>query len=125
MSTSNPQPLVVAQFRNLIWQHLDTNMMSSAIFTAERLYAYDNKNPDSAFLLALCLFRNGQYKQAENLTKIFLRHVGCAYLYAQCALELGASMEAMAVSALEACKRLWVGNTGWSKWPCPEMLDNR
>lgn len=115
MSPAIPQPNIVAQFRSLIWQGLDTDTITTALFVAERLYAYDPKGADSVHLFALCLYRDGQYQAAENLTKGWLRHVGCAYIYAQCCLKLGGGKENEGVNALEGCKRQWGGSSAWSE----------
>lgn len=115
MSPAIPQPNIVAQFRSLIWQALDTDTITTALFVAERLYAYDPKGADSVHLFALCLYRDGQYQAAENLTKGWFRHVGCAYVYAQCCLKLGGGKENEGVNALEGCKRQWGGSSAWSE----------
>jgi tetratricopeptide (TPR) repeat protein len=114
--TSGTQAQTVAQFRALIWHSLDNGLLETALFTAERLVAFDIKNGDAVHLHALCLFRNGQYRQAEALTKRWIRHVGCAYIFAQCCLALGNKKEAAGIAALEECKRLWVPVTGWSEF---------
>jgi hypothetical protein len=114
-SPTSPQTHTVAQFRALIWHSLDNGLLDTALFTAERLLAYDHKSADAAHLFALCLFRDAQYRQAEALTKNWLRHVGCAYIYAQCCLKLGGGKENSGISALEGCKRSWSSNNGWSE----------
>ncbi|TGZ85418.1 TPR-like protein [Ascodesmis nigricans] len=115
MAPAGPQAQVVQQFRALIWEYLDNGLLDSALFTAERLHAYDSKNPDTVHLYALCMYRNNQYRQAEALTKGWQRHVGCAYVFAQCCLKLGGGRETLAISSLEACKRSWISITGWSQ----------
>lgn len=117
-SASPSQPLVVAQFRALIWHSLDNGLVDSALFTAERLHAYDPKSPDSVHLLGLCLLRDGQYQQAENLTKGWLRHIGCAYVYAQACLKIGGK-EMSGIKAIEDCKTKWVTNASWSEFVFP------
>lgn len=113
--TSQSQAQVVLQLRALIWHSLDNNLLESALFTAERLHAFDPKSADSVHLLALCLLRDAQFRQAEVLTKSWLRHVGCAYIYAQCCLKLGGGKENLGINALEGCKRLWAISPGWNQ----------
>ncbi|KAI5781213.1 hypothetical protein EDC01DRAFT_620031 [Geopyxis carbonaria] len=113
MSQTTPQ--VIASFRSYIWNSLDNGLYATALFTAERLHAYDPKGADSVHLYALCLWRDGQFQQAEALTKNWLRHVGCAYIYAQCCLKLGGGRENLGINALEGCKRLWSSNTSWNQ----------
>ncbi|RPB22237.1 TPR-like protein [Terfezia boudieri ATCC MYA-4762] len=115
MSPSIPQPHIITQYRNQIWHSLDNNLISTALFTAERLQAYDPKGVDSVHLLALCYFRDGQIKTAESLTRGWPKHVGCAYIYAQCCLELGGGRQKDGVAALEKCKGQWNGTSSWNK----------
>lgn len=117
-SPSAPQPQVVAQFRALIWHSLDNGLLDSALFTAERLHAYDPKSSDSVHLLGVCLVRDAQYQQAENLMKAWLRHVGCAYVYAQACLKLAGGRESSGINALEACKRHWNTSAVWGEFFC-------
>ncbi|KAA8893736.1 hypothetical protein FN846DRAFT_901190 [Sphaerosporella brunnea] len=114
-SAQSTHPQTVTQFRALIWHSLDNDLLETALFTSERLYAYDSKTPDSAHLYALCLLRNAQYRQAEALTKKWLKHVGCAYVYAQCCLKLGDTKLSDGVAALEGCKRSWGPSPGWNQ----------
>lgn len=116
MSSALPQLHIVTQLRSLIWHALDNDLLSSALFTAERLHAYDPKCADSVHLFALCLMRDGQCRAAEALTKGWLRHVGCAYIYAQCCLKHGGGRESQGITALEGCKRHWSGTRVWCKW---------
>jgi anaphase-promoting complex subunit 3 len=116
---THPHPQTIAQLRALIWHSLDNDLLETALFTSERLYAYDAKNADSAHIYALCLLRNAQYRQAEQLTKKWLKHVGCAYVYAQCCLKLDDGRQGDGVAALEGCKRSWVPSSGWSECFCP------
>lgn len=115
MPAPTSQAHTVAQFRALIWHSLDNGLTDTALFSAERLYAHDPKSPDSAHLLALCLYRDGQIRQAEVLAKAWSNHVGCAYIFAQCCLKMGVGKEVEGISALEECKKSWEKSTGWSK----------
>jgi len=115
MTPSTPQPHIIAHFRSLVWQSLDNDLLPTALFAAERLNAYDPKG-DSVHLLGLCLYRDGQYLAAESLTKGWVRHLGCAYIYAQCCLKLGDGRESQGINALEACRRFWNGTSTWSEF---------
>lgn len=115
MPASSSQTHAIVQFRALVWHSLDNGLLDTAIFTAERLVAFDPKSGDAVHLLALCLFRDRQFRQAEELTKNWLRHVGCAYIYAQCCLQLGGGRETFGINALEGCKRSWSSSTAWSE----------
>lgn len=116
MSPAIQQPHVIAQFRQLIWQALDTESLPTALFVAERLFAYDPKSADSAHIHAICLYRDGQYQAALHVTKNWLKYVGCAYVYAQCCLKLGGGKESEGISVLEGCRRQWTGTSSWSEF---------
>ncbi|KAH8153153.1 uncharacterized protein LAJ45_02740 [Morchella importuna] len=115
MSPAIQQPHVIAQFRQLIWQALDTESLPTALFVAERLLAYDPKSADSVHIHAVCLYRDGQYQAALHVAKNWSKHVGCAYVYAQCCLKLGGGKESEGVSVLEGCRRQWTGTSSWSQ----------
>ena len=66
-------------------------------------------------LLALCYFRDGQIKTAELLTRGWPKHVGCAYIYGQCCLELCGGRQKDGIAALEKCKAQWNGTSSWSE----------
>ncbi|KAI5787032.1 hypothetical protein DFH27DRAFT_226684 [Peziza echinospora] len=114
MSSPIPQPHIINQYRNQVWHSLDNHLIPTALFTAERLHAYDPKGGDSVHLLALCYFRDGQLKAAEALTRQWSRHVGCAYIFAQCSLELGGGRQKDGIIALEKCKSQWTGTSSWN-----------
>lgn len=116
MSTPVPQSHIITQYRNQIWHSLDNNLISTALFTAERLQAYDPRGGDSVHLLALCYFRDGQIKTAEYLTRGWSKHVGCAYINAQCCLELGGGKEKDGIVVLERCKNQWLETSSWSEF---------
>lgn len=107
------QPAVISQLRKIIWHSLDNHLLSNAIFMAERLVAYDSKNLDSTYLLALCFFRDGQIRPAEHLTEGVTRHVGCVYIYAQCCLKRKKFVEGS--EALERTRHLWTNTSHWSE----------
>ncbi|KAF8466698.1 hypothetical protein BDZ91DRAFT_772089 [Kalaharituber pfeilii] len=103
MSPPIPQPHVIAMYRNQIWYSLDNNLIATAL-------------GDSVHLLALCYFRDGQTKTAESLTRGWLKHIGCAYIFAQCCLELGNGRQKEGIAALEKCKSQWIGTSSWSEF---------
>ncbi|BFZ60330.1 anaphase-promoting complex subunit cdc27 [Saitoella coloradoensis] len=102
-----PQPHVVQLFREVIWHSLDNGLESNASFVAERLLAYDNKDPDAKHLLALSYLRSGKTQQAMAVTEN-VRHAGCAYIYAQCCLQVGKYSEG--IVALEDLGSQWVSS---------------
>jgi len=107
------QPAVISQLRKIIWHSLDNHLLSNAVFMAERLVAYDSKNLDSTYLLALCYFRDGKIRPAEHLTESATRHVGCVYIYAQCCLQRKRFVEGS--EALERTRHLWTNTSHWSE----------
>lgn len=66
---------------------LDNGFLDSAVFHAEQLHHTDTANHNSRFLYGLCCIRAGQIAKAHNLTQA-VRHLGCAYIYAQTCLSL-------------------------------------
>ncbi|KAK6341180.1 anaphase-promoting complex subunit cdc27 [Orbilia brochopaga] len=106
-------PAIQSQLRKVIWYSLDNNLVTNAIFSAERLVAFDSKDPDSTYLLALSLYRGNHVKHAESLTKGIKNHVGCAYIYAQCCLTLRKYRDGIA--ALEKCKNMWANESHWNQ----------
>ncbi|RPA78954.1 TPR-like protein [Ascobolus immersus RN42] len=101
------QQHIVRTLRNLVWYNLDNNLLPSAIFIAERLLAQDPKSPETYYLLALCYYRSKQLKSAEHTAYKCIRHLGCAYIFAQCCLELRNGKEQQGISVLEKCKSQW------------------
>ncbi|KAK6543956.1 anaphase-promoting complex subunit cdc27 [Orbilia ellipsospora] len=106
-------PAVNSQLRKVVWYSLDNNLIVNAIFTAERLVAFDPKDPENTYLLGLSLYRGNHVKHAESITKGVKGHVGCAYIYAQCCLALKKFREGIA--ALEKCKTLWATESHWNQ----------
>ncbi|KAK6517860.1 anaphase-promoting complex subunit cdc27 [Arthrobotrys conoides] len=106
-------PAVSSQLRKVVWYSLDNNLIPNAIFTAERLIAFDSKDPENTYLLALSLYRGNHVKHAESITKSVKGHLGCSYIYAQCCLLLKKYREGIA--ALEKCKSLWVSESHWNQ----------
>ncbi|KAG5519923.1 hypothetical protein PMAC_000200 [Pneumocystis sp. 'macacae'] len=95
---------IAQQFREIIWYSLDNGLISNASFIAERLYWYDTSNADAKHLFSLCLLRSGRYLTVLYMTE-GVKHVGCAYTYAQACLQLGKCKQGIA--ALEAVSSQW------------------
>ncbi|MCJ1374235.1 anaphase-promoting complex subunit cdc27 [Loxospora ochrophaea] len=114
MSPANPH--VATQLRQLIYYHLDANLLRNALFFASRLQANEPKSSEAAFLIALCHFRLGQFKAAYESSKIpgsKGTHLGCSYTFAQACLELQKYEDG--ISALDRSKGLWAARNGWNK----------
>ena len=97
-----------AQLRQVIWYNLDNNLLDNALFYAERLYAVDNRNPDSVHILALCHFRLGEFKAAYDTSRLAsfrAANVACSYIFAQSCLALGRCTDG--ITALERVRMLW------------------
>ena len=107
---------IASQLRQLIYYHLDNNLVRNALFLAGRLSAYEPRSPEAAYLLALCQFQSSQYKAAWDTTRLHAtrgHHLGCCYIYAQAALELGRFVEG--ITALERSKSLWQNRNTWNQ----------
>lgn len=108
--------IAASQLHQLIYYHVDNEMLDTANFLAGRLHALEPRNPDSAHLLALTYFRLRRFKAAYDFSQKYGaggRHLGCAYIFAQACLELGRNTEGCI--ALEKAKNLWVGRMNWKK----------
>ena len=111
-----PHQHVLSQLRQLIYYHLDCNLLRNALFFAGRLHAYEPRSPEAAYLLALCHLRMDQYKAAYDSCKILGSrgtHLGCAYVFAQACLALEKHGEG--VTALERSRALWSGKSNWNQ----------
>ncbi|KKK11898.1 hypothetical protein ARAM_003788 [Aspergillus rambellii] len=107
---------ISAQLRQLIYYHLDNNLIRNALFLAGRLHAYEPRASEASFLLALCYLQNGQVKAAWESSRNFGSrgtHLGCSYVYAQACLDLGKYIDG--INALERSKALWTSKTHWNK----------
>jgi anaphase-promoting complex subunit 3 len=107
---------IASQLRQLIYYHLDNNLVRNALFLAGRLSAYEPRSPEAAYLLALCQLQSGQYKAAWDSTRLHAtrgNHLGCCYVYAQASLELGRYVEG--ITALERSKSLWQNRNTWNQ----------
>ncbi|KAL2832849.1 protein bima [Aspergillus cavernicola] len=114
MSPSTPH--IASQLRQMIYYHLDNNLVRNALFLAGRLYAYEPRTSEASYLLALCYLQNGQVKAAWETSRNFgLRgtHLGCSYIYAQACLDLGKYLDG--INALERSKALWAARNNWNK----------
>ncbi|TKA25348.1 hypothetical protein B0A50_06252 [Salinomyces thailandicus] len=108
--------MAASQLHQLIYYHIDNDMLDTANFLAGRLSALEPRNPDSAHLMALTYFRSRRFKAAHDFSQKYGasgRHLGCAYIFAQACLELGRYTEGC--SALERAKSLWTGKLNWKK----------
>ena len=108
--------VAASQLRQLIFYHIDNELLDNATFLAGRLYALEPRNPDSSHLLALTNLRQRRWKLAYDSAHKYGsggRHLGCAYIFAQACLELGKHLEGTA--ALEKAKSLWQNRNNWNK----------
>lgn len=108
--------IAASQLRQLIYYHLDNEMVDNANFLAQRLYAAEPRNPDASHLLALTYFRLQRFRAAYDFSHKYGangRHLGCAYIFAQSCLELEQSPEGAA--ALEKARNAWAGTNDWKQ----------
>jgi anaphase-promoting complex subunit 3 len=108
--------LVSTQLRQLIYYHLDNDLLDNALFLAGRLQALEPRNADAAHLSALCHIRLGRLKGAYDHSRergIKGQHLGCAYVFAQACLGLERYFEG--ISGLERARGLWGGKNHWSE----------
>ncbi|RDL34341.1 Uncharacterized protein BP5553_07469 [Venustampulla echinocandica] len=109
-------PCVAIQLRQLIYYHIDNNLLKNALFFAERLSAHDHRSSESAYLLALCHLRLGdnasayEYSKSPGLRGV---HLGCAYVLAQASLALQRYKDG--IVALEKSRGLWGGKNSFGK----------
>ncbi|KAH0841677.1 hypothetical protein AYO21_01090 [Fonsecaea monophora] len=115
MAPTQPH-IAAAQLRQLIYYHLDNNLLRNALFLASRLVAYEPRSPEAAYLLAYCQFQSGFLKAAWDTSRAAAVkgiHLGCGYIFAQCSLELGRIVEGL--NALEKCKHHWQNRNTWGQ----------
>ncbi|KAK4502525.1 hypothetical protein PRZ48_005950 [Zasmidium cellare] len=108
--------IAASQLRQLIYYHLDNDMLDNASFLAQRLHALEPRNADAQHLLALTYLRARRPKAAYDFSHksgASGRHLGCAYVFAQACFDLERYSEGSA--ALEACRKLWMGKNDWNK----------
>ncbi|KAL8788696.1 MAG: hypothetical protein Q9213_001510 [Squamulea squamosa] len=108
---------LIRQLQQLIYYHLDNHLLRNALFFAGRLHAYDLKNAESAYLLALCHYRLDQLKSAYDVSRHQAlkpgAHVGCSYVFAQACLGLGKYIEG--ANALDKSRGNWIRLNSWNK----------
>jgi anaphase-promoting complex subunit 3 len=100
MASPGAKPHVHEHFRQVVWYSLDNNLITNALFVAERLLALNDRDQSSRHLLGICFLRAGRPSSAYNVTG-GTRHLGCAYVFAQSCRELAKYREGML--ALENC----------------------
>lgn len=101
---SGARALVVSCLNNTVWHYLDQNVLDSAMFTAERLYAMDRDSPETRHLVGVVHYRLGQYKSAMQCTNN-TTHLGCLYIYAQSCYKI--KEYTLGISAIEEGKNLY------------------
>ncbi|KAI0024828.1 hypothetical protein F4780DRAFT_478944 [Xylariomycetidae sp. FL0641] len=107
---------ITGQLRQVVYYHLDNLSFDNALFFAERLAAHDPRSAESAYLLAACHFRLGDYRSAYEISKAAGYrglHVGCAYLFAQACLIIERYKDG--ITALEKARGLWSHKTSFGK----------
>ncbi|CAO1603253.1 MAG: hypothetical protein LQ349_005993 [Xanthoria aureola] len=108
---------VVRQLQQLIYYHLDNHLLRNALFIAGRLQAYDPRNADNVYLIALCHYRLGQLKSAYDSSRHQAlkpgAHVGCSYVFALACLGLGKYVEGS--NALDKSRGNWIRLNSWNK----------
>lgn len=111
-----PPPSSIAnQLRQLIYYHLDSNLLQNALFLSERLSACD-RSGESAYLISLCHLRLGDNKSAQEFSRLYATkgvHLGCAYVFAQACLALGTFKDG--ITTLEKCRSFWQGRNSLGK----------
>lgn len=109
-------PHIANQLRQLIYYHLDNNLLKNSLFLAQRLVAYEPRSAEATYLLSLCQYQSGFVKGAWDTSRAFgLRgtHLGCAYVFAQACLELGRYVDG--ITALEKSRHLWQNRNCWNQ----------
>lgn len=108
--------IAASQLRQLIFYHIDNDLLDNANFLAGRLHAMEPRNPDSAHLLALTYLRLRRHKAAHDAAHKYGsngRHLGCTYVFAQACLSLKRSLEGAA--ALDKARSLWRAKNHYNK----------
>lgn len=107
---------VTGQLRQIVYYHLDNLSFDNALFFAERLAAHDPRSSDSAYLLAVCHFRLGDYRSAYEVSKAAGYrglNLGCAYIFAQTCLIIERYRDG--ITALEKARGLWSNKVSYGK----------
>ncbi|KAI1003802.1 hypothetical protein K3495_g4410 [Podosphaera aphanis] len=114
MAPSNSR--VSSLLRQLIHYHIENNLLKNALFFAERLIVFDQRSPESAYLLALCHLRLGDNASVYEYSKPAGSrgsHLGCAYVFAQACLNLKRYKEG--INALEKSRVIWSEKNSFGK----------
>lgn len=114
MAPSNAH--ISSQLRQLVYYHLDNNLLDNALFVAGRLHALEPRNADTVHLLSLCYLRLGQYRMAYDYSRNIASrgsHLGCSYIFGQACYALGRHVEG--ASALERAGGSREVHNSWSK----------
>jgi len=109
-------PHITNQLRQLVYYHLDNNLLKNALFLSSRLVAYEPRSAEAAYLLASCQHQSGFVKAAWDTSRPFgLRgsHLGCSYVFAEACLELGRFVDG--ITALEKSRHLWQNRNSWNQ----------
>ncbi|EAS35479.3 bimA protein [Coccidioides immitis RS] len=109
-------PHISNQLRQLVYYHLDNNLIRNALFVAGRLHAFEPRSSEAAYLLSLCHLLAGQSKAAWEVSRNSGSrgtHLGCSYIYAQACLDLGKYIEG--ITALERSRPHWISRNNWNK----------
>ncbi|KAK3302533.1 uncharacterized protein B0T15DRAFT_308723 [Chaetomium strumarium] len=99
---------VAGLLKQTVYYHLDNLSYQNALFFAERLFAHDQRSPESAFLLALSHFHLGDPRSAYEVSKppgCRGVHLGCSFVFAQSCLDLERYKDG--ITALEKARPLW------------------
>lgn len=107
---------IASQLRQLVYYHLDNNLLKNALFLASRLVAYEPRSAEAAYLLAYCQYQSGFVKAAWDTSRpagVRGSHLGCSYVFAQASLELGRFVDGL--TALEKSKHLWQNRNTWGQ----------
>ncbi|KAJ8119880.1 hypothetical protein ONZ43_g3265 [Nemania bipapillata] len=107
---------ITAQLRQTVHYHLDNHSYDNALFFSERLFAHDHRSGESAYLLALCHFRLGDYRSAYDISKAANYrglHLNCAYIFAQSCLLIERYKDG--ITMLEKSRALWLHKSSFGK----------
>ncbi|KAF6764771.1 hypothetical protein DFP72DRAFT_869216 [Ephemerocybe angulata] len=98
-------PHLSQRFQSLVWSCLDSDLVKSAVFHAERYYAIDTRNHDARHLYATALLRAQQTYSALHLVSgpRDEQCTGCLEIKAKCCTTLGRYRQAR--EALDATLR--------------------
>ena len=98
-------PQLSHRFKSLAWSCLDSDLVKSAVFHAERFYSLDPRNHDARHLYATALLRAQQTYSALHLVNGSADEqcTGCLEIKAKCCTALGRYRQAR--EALDATLR--------------------